>query len=980
MRIIITRPKNNNLLLEGRKENAAAMIVKKINDPWMVAWLQALLDPNTEDPDPLTDEDVEQLAPGSDPPIKQDNPFPPGPWPGDMQQLTLLDPTNPKFKYLEWIARRINEIARAQEDNDYLHHLKRVSEDPVAIENSLTRKPYPQDTAEHIDSLGPTRRVQAGYLTNAQKLANSRHHAREKITSAKGEMRKLRDYHRLAEKGYIEKDINKFKDLYNWGHEVYTAMQKEAERERLKKIEKGAKESTDYLEDDDNFMIVRPRSADSSCYYGQGTKWCISATQSRNYFDQYTGEGTGFYFVLFKHLPQEDVFKKLALVYTAGDSEEPSEVFDVTDDEVGIDALRDATEHNVLARALKKMAAEDLKKMKGPNRQSYYKNVFDDLIDEWDNLKQEEEGYKMPERLKTILNILGLDDEDLAVAESTDIQEHIQELVEEQYFEILGHTSGHFEENPAGPSDADFEALYEKHKYDYVYVNYDMYDESRWYWDASFSLDFTDIHDDLEDADPDEVENVLRKILDDYSTYPDEFDGYGTEVSVRFSPDYDENEGMHGFENFLNRMDDVDQALHKMMDSEKEDTIVAFTEAGLIAGTTVRTLKDRFDNLELDNFEIDIEDNELSIYKRLNITVPIPAHLYRGLTDDKPAWATENRADIKKSPALQAFDAMIKQRQSQHSDELIEQITGVFDKVFQLYTQKTQSTLPGFEGDTKDEDVLQVIEKFLKNIDREHMLERIRIRLETIVQNDVIKNIIPEFEEDGEAPEIDPRTGKVTSRAEREEAEKQKLAKEQAVDELSTMFENKKRLKILIKENVPFGGLMPGLAGQMGSNSGTTIMPHKPNMETGTGRDLDVSAKAVIHRNSKVLLIKNHQGWDLPGGHIKEDENIVSGLAREVFEETGLTLSQEDISSLNMNHRNKQFFCAELSSDDIQLSDEHYEYGFYTLSEVLKMDDIVEIYKKVIKKCLGGEDNIIGPKLKVVVTGHASTFQSSEPR
>ena len=68
------------------------------------------------------------------------------------------------------------------------------------------------------------------------------------------------------------------------------------------------------LHDDDDYMIVRPRAADSSCYYGKGTKWCISSTQSRNYFDQYTGEGVGFYFVLFKHLTQEDPYKKMALV------------------------------------------------------------------------------------------------------------------------------------------------------------------------------------------------------------------------------------------------------------------------------------------------------------------------------------------------------------------------------------------------------------------------------------------------------------------------------------------------------------------------------------------------------------------------------------------------------------------------------------------------------------------------------------------
>jgi hypothetical protein len=49
-------------------------------------------------------------------------------------------------------------------------------------------------------------------------------------------------------------------------------------------------------------MIVRPESTEASCYFGQGTRWCISATQSTNYFDQYSGQGKAFYFVNFTHL------------------------------------------------------------------------------------------------------------------------------------------------------------------------------------------------------------------------------------------------------------------------------------------------------------------------------------------------------------------------------------------------------------------------------------------------------------------------------------------------------------------------------------------------------------------------------------------------------------------------------------------------------------------------------------------------------
>ena len=1000
MKIILGRKKSVALLEEGRKENAMAMIVKKINDP---ALKDFLLDTT-------------------------------------LNNLIAADPTSGK-KYIEWAARRMSEIARKEEDDNYLRAMSDATNMPDGMfPGGPGDKAYTPERLKMIQSYTPEQRVQGGYLSNSEKYYRSLDDAKVNIENrANVIVRSLRKYHRLAERNLINKNIDTYKEIYEWEHDVYKAEKDEQEREEMKKREKGAKESTDYLHDDDDYMIVRPLSEDSSCYYGRGTKWCISATQSRNYFAQYTGEGTGFYFVLFKHLPQQDPYKKLALVFTAS-SESPEEVFDAADDEVGTDAITEAAIHNVLAAGLKEAAADHLKSVKGEARVSMFKSLFDNLIEEYNDFSQSmdidgEESAVNKDLLKSVVVALGLDEEDLINSNADLIEEHITELAQEQEGDIVGQANAHFEDNPAGPTDADFQALMEQHSYDYVYVSYEEYDENRMYWNGGFSLDITDIHEDLEDVDLDEAQDVIRRLLDDNHAYPDELDGYGNEISISFNPDYDENEGLNGFENFLNRMDDVDQALHKIMDSEKADTLVAFQEAGLIAGVTMKSLKQRFDDLELDNFEIDIEEKELSIYKDMQITVPMPDHLYRGLTDAAADWTAANRADIGKSQALQAFDAMIKKNNNEHSDELIQQIKSVFDQVFKLYVQKVQSALPGFERtprtqeqygllvpeynvgiyrtahktevgpsglilqyfldvrieadeeESLEENNLKLIELFLRKIDNDHMINKIRLRLETIVQNDVIKNIIPQFKEGGEEPEVDPMTGRVMSKIEREGEEQKKAQAAAEIDRLAFggrsgeeamardgLLENKKKLRILIKESTPFGGLVPGMAGSFRANLGTTIVPHEPNVETGIGSDLEISAKAVLQRNKKVLLIKNHKGWDLPGGHIKEDETIVSGLTREVYEETGLTLSQEDISSLNMSHKNKKFFCSEFPTDDIQLSDEHYEYGFFSLEEVLEMEDIVDIYKKVIKKCLEGEDNIVGPKIKIRITGYGSNY------
>ena len=661
MRIIFGKPNQVQLLEEGRKENAAAMIVKKIDDPRLRMHL------------------VDTI----------------------LNNIITADPTSNK-KYIEWAARRISEAARKEIDDDYILTMGQAINDPEGfIPGGPGDKEYTPERLKIIQGYTDQQRYQGGYLTNQERYLRNLDDAKVNIENrARVIVINLSKYHKFAERNLMDKNIDKYKELYEWEHEVYKAEKEEREREEMKRREKGAKESTDYLHDDDDYMIVRPRSEDSSCYYGRGTRWCISATQSRNYFDQYTGEGAGFYFVLFKHLPQDDEYKKLALVFTAGSSE-PSEVYDVVDDEVGIDAVTDAARYNIFAEALKKSkTGQQIKKLKGPGRVESFKQSFKQVTEEYDDFIRTdsiEDKYSLQE----VLLELELSEDELTNENADLIQEHLEELVFDQQGDIIGQAIAHFEENPGGPTDADFDNLMEEHKYDYLYVTYDMYDESRYYWDGGFSLDIQDIHEDLLDADIDEVTDVIRKILDDYSVYPDEVEGYGSDVSIRFNPDYDENEGLNGFENFLNRMDDYDQALHKILEEDIEETRQTFVEADLIAGVGMKSLKERFDNLELDSFEIDIEERELSIYRSMDITVPIPDRLYRGLTDDQPSWQTANRGEISKSTELQAFDAMIKQRQTAHSDELIKQIVSVFDQVFKLYVQKMRSTLPGFERETK---------------------------------------------------------------------------------------------------------------------------------------------------------------------------------------------------------------------------------------------------------------------------------------
>jgi len=152
---------------------------------------------------------------------------------------------------------------------------------------------------------------------------------------------------------------------------------------------------------------------------------------------------------------------------------------------------------------------------------------------------------------------------------------------------------------------------------------------------------------------------------------------------------------------------------------------------------------------------------------------------------------------------------------------------------------------------------------------------------------------------------------------------------------------------------VPFGGLSPALAGNFGNNAGATVTPHKAT-DDAPGEDTYITVKACMHRNSKVLLLKNEKGWDLPGGHLKQGEDTVDGLKREIYEETGLNIGEVEL--VNSPTGKKRFFCTAFLTDDVQLSNEHHEYKFFHVDEIKDLDNLNETFRTVILKCLGAEE------------------------
>lgn len=97
----------------------------------------------------------------------------------------------------------------------------------------------------------------------------------------------------------------------------------------------------------------------------------------------------------------------------------------------------------------------------------------------------------------------------------------------------------------------------------------------------------------------------------------------------------------------------------------------------------------------------------------------------------------------------------------------------------------------------------------------------------------------------------------------------------------------------------------------------------------------------IFDREGQVLLLKRAgfmrsrpNEWDLPGGTLEEYETHEEGVAREVYEETGLTIESPELVAQKAGGWDGvtyefSYFRALSSGASIRLSEEHTEYAWH---------------------------------------------------
>ena len=133
----------------------------------------------------------------------------------------------------------------------------------------------------------------------------------------------------------IEGISKSFKDIAQYENPEFirTLMEivdsKKTEREKEREL----KSQAERLYEDDDVLVIKPKSYAASCYYGANTKWCTTSKGGSGYFEKYTKTGILYYFIKKK----ENV--KYALYRNTEDKK--TEVYNSQDREVTLNELRD---------------------------------------------------------------------------------------------------------------------------------------------------------------------------------------------------------------------------------------------------------------------------------------------------------------------------------------------------------------------------------------------------------------------------------------------------------------------------------------------------------------------------------------------------------------------------------------------------------------------------------------------------------------
>jgi len=108
-------------------------------------------------------------------------------------------------------------------------------------------------------------------------------------------------------------------------------------------------------------------------------------------------------------------------------------------------------------------------------------------------------------------------------------------------------------------------------------------------------------------------------------------------------------------------------------------------------------------------------------------------------------------------------------------------------------------------------------------------------------------------------------------------------------------------------------------------------------------KKIKIAGVIVFHRpTKKVLLLQKSNGrWDLPKGHVEEEESFYRAAARECYEETGLDpktdLEIYPYTYISLPSKSwVRFYLGYTDKSNIKLSHEHIDYYWASPQETIQ--------------------------------------------
>ena len=517
-------------------------------------------------------------------------------------------------KHLTHLQERLLAEGRAEDAKKKYPHLDTIIDYYVERDPSGNNK-YLNWLAKQTDGIykayGPSARRPFGLPNEDIVLAMMDGH----VPSLANLVEKFHKHNQRMPKFGYSKDIGSYSEWGDLHNAVREVEQQETQAAKRAEEKKAAQESSDVIDNTDDYFIVRPYTLEASCYYGQraaGTqvKWCVTQAEA-SYFDEYTSEGQMFYFVFLKNVDPSNRYKKMAFVF---DSENDlASVWDAPNSTLDQEEQTEAFIQNILHQGEDEGAW-----------MTYLWNENDGYVDE--PTEKDEQSYI------EALQRLGIDWDpvpDSARSKQDEFKwrnEQIRKMAEQTLQDVVEKMTQHSYDAPAGPTWEDFEKIKEAFDTatDHATIRYDSYEPGKWDFDAWMTFDFSDLEwkDDTADNDP-MLEEIVRFTAEDNSVYYDDVTVEWNVVTLSFVPDpYDDYYGYYGsrkktdlekFEEFANEIIDKDSRWQEVWN----DTIDRLKEERMIPAPDLEREREYWPNPEEKKQQLELPLTERKIRVRL---------------------------------------------------------------------------------------------------------------------------------------------------------------------------------------------------------------------------------------------------------------------------------------------------------------------------------------------------------------------------